>query len=140
MAIDLTFQDIETVARTIDGEAATESRAGQFAVACVVMNRVLARSWWGRTPTTVCVKKWQFSCWNADNPRLKTIQNRALPYLRDKGWFDDALKAARVAGTAGDPSCGACHYHADYIAVPKWAKGHEPVAVIGRHLFYAGIR
>ena len=39
-------------------------------------------------------------------------------------------------GEIADPTAGADHYCADYIAAPKWARGRTPTAKIGRHLFF----
>src|SRR5688500_4029200 len=62
--------DLDTLARTLWGEARGEGRNGMQAVANVIMNRYkLARSnsgyarQWGRTVAEVCRKKYQFSCW-----------------------------------------------------------------------------
>ena len=41
-----------------------------------------------------------------------------------------------MAGEIADPTGGADHYYADYIAAPKWARGRTPTARIGRHLFF----
>jgi hypothetical protein len=60
----ITHDDVDTLARTIYGEARGENMLGKRAVAHVILNRVKANSWWGKTIAGVCRYKWQFSCWN----------------------------------------------------------------------------
>ena len=127
---------IDTLARTLWGEARGENLAGQEAVASVILNRVAVAHrhggayWWGHDIITVCRKPFQFSCWNADDPnRTKLEQVKG-----DDKIFAQCLRIARraVAGTLTDRTT---HYHTDTIR-PSWARGRTPLAVIGRHLFY----
>ncbi len=132
---------VDTLARTIYGEARGEPVRGKEAVAAVVMNRV-ARAmerggwWWGSSVIEVCRRPWQFSCWNADDPNRAQIE-RADESDRE---FASCARIARraVAGALEDPTQGATHYHAKGIA-PPWAKAREPSAVIGRHRFYNNV-
>lgn len=135
---------VDTLARTLWGEARGEGRLGMAAVAAVIMNRVAVarqhgnRFWWGHDVTSVCRKPWQFSCWNEDDPnraKLATV-------TADDSAFDTALQIARQAVTgmlrdltAPPDAPGATHYHAQGIT-PGWAVGQRPIAAIGRHLFY----
>ena len=129
----------DILARTIYGEARGESVRGKEAVAAVVMNRVRrAREaggtyWWGGTVEAVCQRPWQFSCWNAGDP------NRVKIEAVDDGnrVFQTCRRIARraLAGTLGDPTEGATHYHAKSVN-PPWARGRAPSAEIGHHLFY----
>jgi len=129
---------VDTLARTIWGEARGEPQKGMEAVAAVVLNRVAhARKkggyWWGDTIIGVCQKPYQFSCWNRSDPSY-----RKLIAVTDRNiHFATCLRIARraVAGALPDPTAGATHYHADYIA-PYWASGETPTAIIGRHIFY----
>jgi hypothetical protein len=111
-------------------------------VACVVLNRVaLARAkggrfWWGNDIVTVCLKPWQFSCWNPSDP------NRAkLDAVRPGNKvFDQCLRIAAeaVAGRLADSVNGATHYHVEGLA-PPWARGREPAAQVGKHVFYSDV-
>jgi N-acetylmuramoyl-L-alanine amidase len=132
---------LDTLARTIYGEARGEGVRGMEAVAAVVLNRAaLAASgrirWWGRTVEDVCRHPWQFSCWNPGDP------NRAVLLAVQAGdpVFDIALRVARraLAGALQDPTDGATHYHARSV-FPSWADGRSPSAVIGNHVFYNDI-
>jgi len=129
---------VDILARTLYGEARGEPVRGQEAVAAVVVNRVRrARErggyWWGTTIVEVCLKPWQFSCWNGNDPNRPKI----LAVNPDDRRFAACLRIARraVAGALADPTDGATHYHA-LGRPPLWAVGREPSAVIGRHRFY----
>ena len=76
------LMDIDTLARTLYGEARGESRQGKIAVACVVLNRVKRKKMCGwrdingyrvATVAATCLKPWQFSCWNKNDPNRKII-------------------------------------------------------------------
>ncbi|SOD92548.1 cell wall hydrolase [Caenispirillum bisanense] len=136
---DLLADPVEVLARTLWGEARGEPVRGQEAVAAVVLNRVAraqargGRWWWGASVTEVCLKPWQFSCWNANDPN----RPRLLALTPQTRGFAGALRIARraVAGNLADPTDGATHYHARGIH-PPWAWRLVPCAEIGRHLFY----
>ena len=131
--------EIDTLARTIWGEARGEGQTGMEAVANVVLNRVQvaeengSKFWWGNDIITVCQKPYQFSCWNRSDPSFKKLQ----AVTEDNLYFVSSLRIARraVIGQLEDHTKGATHYHADYVS-PYWAKGEEPTITIGRHIFY----
>ncbi len=127
----------DTLARTIYGEARGEPVRGKEAVAAVVMNRVRrARAaggsyWWGGSVEEVCRRPWQFSCWNPGDPNRAKLQAVG----DDNRVFQSCQRIARraLAGTLGDPTEGATHYHAKSVN-PPWARGKAPAAEIGNHL------
>lgn len=132
---------IDVLARTIYGEARGEPVRGKEAVACVILNRVKhaqARGgyWWGNTIEEVCLKPWQFSCWNPDDPNRARIE-AVRPGHRV---FDSCLRIARraVSGTLNDVTDGATHYHTRDV-LPPWSRGRPVCAEFGRHLFYKDI-
>ena len=132
---------VETLARTIYGEARGERVLGKEAVAAVVLNRVRrarrhGRYWWGSTIHEVCRRPWQFSCWNASDPnraKIEAVDGRNRT-------FRTCLRVAERAlrGELEDPTDGATHYHAAGVA-PPWSRGRRPSAEIGRHIFYNDI-
>ncbi len=136
-----TDQDEDVLARTVWGEARGESVRGMEAVACVVMNRVaVARAhggafWWGGTVVEVCKKKWQFSCWNEDDPNREKV----MAVNERDAEFRIAKRIARraVKGALEDPTGGATHYHVEGV-MPKWVTDPrmEEMKKIGRHVFY----
>lgn len=133
-----TADAVDTLARTVWGEARGEPVRGMEAVAAVIVNRVVLAqrrggAWWGDTIVAVCRKPWQFSCWNHDDPnRPKLMAVTAADPV-----FAACLRIARraVAGVLEDPVQGATHYHARDVS-PGWAAGLVPCAEIGDHLFY----
>jgi len=84
-----------------------------------------------QTPSEVCLKKWQFSCWNGK--KLKDLEHLLK--------VPQAKYAITVAKNVKNLSRGfigyANHYHATWMKKkPYWAKGQKPVKVIGQHAFY----
>lgn len=140
-------RDIDTLARTLYGEARGEDRQGKIAVACVVLNRVKKRIMAGyriiggvKVPTidATCLKPWQFSCWNDNDPNKKIIQNVDLTNKRFAECYEIATMAAN--GELEDITKGATHYYNPKACnQPKWAKGKTPCVVLGHHLFFNNI-
>lgn len=135
--------DIDILARTIYGEARGEGAEGMEAVACVVINRYKSRKWYCgynlkdgvKVPsiTQTCLKKFQFSCWNKNDPNLQEIR-KVTP--EDK-IFKQCLQIARnaVCGKLKDFTNGAVYYHTKGIK-PKWAEHKSPCYEVKQHLFY----
>jgi N-acetylmuramoyl-L-alanine amidase len=139
---------LDVLARTLWGEAggtggfSAVGRKALEAVAWVVLNRVARPRWWGTTVETVCLKAWQFSCWNANNPRLPQI--RAVDETDGPFVACRAVAAGALAGSLPpDPTLGATHYYASFLdaqgRAPSWAGGLSPTAVIGGHKFFKDI-
>jgi len=133
--------DVDTLARTLFGEARGELVRGKEAVASVIINRVKRAKdrggyWWGDSVSAVCRRAWQFSCWNENDPNREKIESVEL----DNKVFACCMRIARraVAGVLNDPTGGAMHYHTRGIA-PPWARDRKPCAEIGHHLFYNNI-
>ena len=137
--------DIDLTARTVWGEARGEPDIGRLAVAWVIRNRAwVTPGWYGRgvegcvddSPAAVCLKRRQFSCWNADDP------NRALveAVTADDPVFLGCLTIARgvltdAAGFDVDPTGGATHYYAAWMdPPPAWARDRDYLT-IGGHRF-----
>lgn len=146
----MTDRDIDTLARTLVGEARGEGMQGMEAVAAVIMNRVKAARrfiannaryhplFGDGSPAAACLARWQFSCWNQNDPNREYIE--AL----DEGdrCFRDALFLARVAvaGDLVDHTNGATHYYARSMKQPPpWAAGKTPCAEIRNHLFFKDV-
>ncbi len=120
-------RETKIIAITILAEARGEGEAGMYAVAAVIAQRAFERK---RTPSAVCLKKWQFSCWNGK--RLKDLEHLLkVPQARY------ALALARNIKLLSRDYVGyANHYHNNKIKLPYWAKGEKPVKTIGNHIFY----
>jgi len=131
--------DIETLARTIWGEARGEGKAGMEAVASVIMNRVKKPRWWGRDVQSICLKPSQFSCWLKDDPSCKANYEKMISVTDIDPQYAQALVIAEraVAKTLRDPTGGATHYHASTMEkYPAWSKKYKKTIHIGNHIFY----
>ena len=130
--IDNSTDPLRAMAATIWGEARGEPFEGKVAVAWVIINRSRMPGWWGEDIRSVCTARWQFSCWfDAQAERVRFVDERNEKFA---ACLDVAKRV--MAGEIADPTGGADHYYADYIAAPKWARGRTPTAKIGRHLFF----
>ena len=117
--------DLDTLARTIYGEARNQGMPGMIAAGWTIRNRAEKDlgndglpDWWGEGIVGVCKRPWQYSCWNANDPnRVKLLAVTA----RD-GAFKSCLAAAKgvLTGQYTDPTKGSTHYHTKAVR-PKWA-------------------
>jgi len=113
--------ELTCLAKVIVHESGNQPRAGQLAVAQVVMNRVHS----GRFAPTICgvvMQRGQFFNVHAYNPR------------HDTRWFQ-ALEVARQArdGNAEPVMQGALFFHAAYAGP---FRGRTRLGRIGGHIFY----
>lgn len=122
----------KAIMQTMWGEARGESDRGKIAVACVILNRVEEKSWMGKDPFEVCHQKWQFSCWNKNDPNCDKIKK--LPkevYVN----YMPLLKQAKKE----DITNGALHYKVKGHKA-SWHSGEKPCAVFGNHEFFNNIK
>lgn len=133
--------DVDVLARTLYGEARGESYRGKQAVANVIVNRYkegknspAKRRMWGDSIANVCLKPWQFSCWNENDPNREIIMN-ITPDANSaiKQCFEIARLA--VAGKLPDITNGATYYHTTAVA-PSWSRGKQPDLQIATHVFF----
>ena len=119
--------ETKIIAITILAEARGEGHGGMYAVAAVIAQRAFERK---RTPTEICLKPYQFSCWNGK--KLKDLEHLLkVPQAK----YAIAL-AKNIKLLSRDFVGFANHYHNNKIKAPYWAKGQKPVKVIGNHIFY----
>lgn len=134
----MTDVNIDTVARTLYGEARNQGAEGQQAVANVIMNRLAKKSWYGATPYGVCMKPGQFSCWNPGDPNKPVITH----VTADDAIFAQCLDIAAQAvdGRLPDITDGATHYKVVGTKA-SWDKGDVlvPCKVIGQHEFFNNV-
>lgn len=129
--------DVDTLARTLYGEAKARDELDAAAIAAVVMNRVAYPNW-PSTVAAVCMQPWQFSCWNQSDPNRQRILNAKVTDL----WFRKCQEIAEktIAGHLGDHIGKATHYYARSMKrPPKWAKGKTPSHQTAGHLFFNDI-
>ena len=130
---------LDIVALTLWGEGRGEGRDGQIAIWHVINNRANASKthpcylFGDGTMSSACLVKYQFSCWNANDPnRDKILAMNA----NDPGYIY-ALESARRAAATFDPTSGATHYKVSSIPWPKdWGVKVDPLITIGHHSFY----
>jgi spore germination cell wall hydrolase CwlJ-like protein len=124
-------KDRDILARTLWGEARGEGLAGQIAVAWTIRNRVndgKAKSWWGEGYAGVCLKPYQFSCWNKNDPNYPYLSGAKPIPLKQ---FAQAQRAADlvISGqepdiTRGDPLLR--HHHAEGAGLGQGRHGDVP--------------
>lgn len=126
------------LARTLYGEARGEGRTGMEAVASVILYRANNPGWWGRNVKDVCLKPFQFSCWNSDDPNRALILSK-FPNQQDH-IFDLAFEIAGQAlnGQITDRTNGASHYAVTGLE-RDWMRGAQVAAKLGAHTFYKGV-
>ena len=125
----------QIVARTAWGEARGGGQIGIQSVCNVVMNRARHPRWWGSTPIEVCLKPWQFSCWNMNDPN----RSKLLAVSASDADFAAALDlaAAALTGELPDITGGADSYYAAYLSTPPdWAANATFTAEVAGQLFY----
>jgi len=133
--------DADILARTVFGEARGENLDGQEAIASVVLNRLAFSKakggyWWGNSVRDICLKPWQFSCWNKNDVNYKIITKADENNQAFKMAKRIALRA--ISGFLTDKTRGSTHYHTKSVR-PKWSIGKIPAAEIGSHFFYNDI-
>ncbi len=129
--MNLAPDDLDTLTRTVVGEAADQPDQGQQAVASTVFNRLNAGTY-GKSLHDVILAPKQFSAWN-DPRKLIAIDPNSKDYKRAASNVQ-----AAAADDATDYSGGATHYFAPALMngkTPTWAKNQT--AEIGGHRFFA---
>ncbi len=148
----MTDINVDTVARTICGEARSQGQSGMADVACVIVNRAdIAASYVAAhsknhplfgdgTDASACTANWhgvyQFSCWTPGDPNLPIIQNLNI----GMAIFRQALDIAQQAcgGELDDRTMNSTHYKV-IGTYASWAVGKTPCYTNQQHEFYNNI-
>jgi hypothetical protein len=122
----------ECLAQAVWYEAASESEAGQRAVAQVVLNRVAHPSW----PASVCGVVYQGSQRSTGCQFTFTCDGSLARRPAGASW----ARAQRIAadapsGSVYAPVGHATHYHTLWVN-PQWAGSLDHIGTIGAHRFY----
>lgn len=127
-------RELDVVARTIWGEAGELGEEAMNAVAAVILNRRSYGKWMGGTALEVCLRPYQFRCWDVSSP--------AIHRMRVPPPDDSSLQMAReiagkalASGIVPDPTQGATRYHPEWV-VPAWAERRQILARIAGLWFY----
>jgi len=130
------FSDTEIMAKTLFGEARGSALETKQAVANVIMNRVKEPRWWGSDVRSVCLKPYQFSCWNQSDPNRPVIvaATAADPV------YEQCLELASraMAGNLPD-STGGCDSYCVVGTNPAWAQKLTPYFTSGNMNFYVTV-
>jgi N-acetylmuramoyl-L-alanine amidase len=118
-------RDYETLKKTIYLEARGESREGQIAVACVIINRAIK---WGMSIHDVCMQRYQFECWN-DGMDTTIRDHRAYASIDE--WLPRVLD-----GSIPDNTYGSDHYNNPAKENASWVHNVNRTVKIGNHQFY----
>jgi len=129
----LSEADLDTLVRTLHGEVRGEPRDGAIAVVHVIRNRAVRR---GTNAATECLRPWQFSCWNANDPNRKVITSLRPESEAYRHW----VAIAREAWARPDITGGALHYFNPAVAQPAWRNEGKETLRIGGHVFRAGVK
>ncbi|GHU12712.1 hypothetical protein FACS189449_06880 [Alphaproteobacteria bacterium] len=130
-----TEQDLDTLSRTIYGEARGEfykyGVLSFIAVANVVVNRKNKK--FAETIHDVCKAPYQFSCWNKNDPNHKKITEQ----IGNCAIFRKCIEVAKnvLVERWPDITDGCDHYHQKCIK-PYWAAYMQPKRILGSHYFY----
>ncbi len=123
---------LECLAQAVWYEAATESEAGQRAVAQVVLNRVAHPAW----PASVCGVVYQGSDRVTGCQFTFTCDGSLARRAGGASWARaQAIAAEALAGKVYAPVGHATHYHTLWVN-PYWASTLDHVGTIGAHRFY----
>lgn len=120
------------LAQAIWYEAASESEAGQRAVAQVVLNRVAHRNW----PGSVCGVVYQGSNRSTGCQFTFTCDGSLRRRTSGRTWERaQQIASEALAGSVYAPVGHATHYHTLWVN-PYWASSLDHVGTIGAHRFY----
>lgn len=122
----------ECLAQAIWYEAASESEAGQRAVAQVVLNRVAHPSW----PASVCGVVYQGSERKTGCQFTFTCDGSLARRPSGTSWARaQRIASEALAGSVYAPVGHATHYHTLWVN-PYWADTLDHIGTIGAHRFY----
>ncbi len=121
-AANRSSNDVQLLARCVNGEARGEPYEGQVAVAAVILNRVRHPSF----PNTIAGVIYQPRAFTA------TVDGQInVPISTDSTVY----KACQDAMNGWDPSNGAVYYYNPRKTTNQWIFSREVVKVIGNHRF-----
>jgi spore germination cell wall hydrolase CwlJ-like protein len=138
--------EVTCMAKNIFYEAAIESTAGKLAVAHVTLNRVDSK-WF---PNSVCEVVYDGPHYTGSNGKQFPVRDRCQFSWYCDGKGDDPREGSRLWEDSQelakyvllrqeelpDITDGALHYHASYIAAPRWTARKKITTKIDTHIFY----
>ena len=139
-------KEVMCMAKNIFYEAAVESTAGKLAVAHVTLNRVDSQYF----PNTVCEVVYDGLHYTHSTGKKMPVRDRCQFSWYCDGKGDDPREGSRLWEDSQelakyvllrqeelpDITDGALHYHASYIAAPRWTARKKITTKIDTHIFY----
>lgn len=117
-----TENDVQLLARCVNGEARGEPYEGQVAVAAVILNRVKSPSF----PNSIAGVIYQPGAFTAVNDGQINV-----PIDPNS----DVYRACQEAMNGSDPSGGAIYYYNPAKTTNQWIYSRQVVKTIGKHKF-----
>lgn len=136
------LDDEKVFALTLYGEARGEPIEGQISVANVIMNRFLDNSHEYKSIKDVCLKPFQFSCWNINDPNRDLLLKKAIeidytndPILKQCKWIVEGIINREIIDNTKD-----AHYYMVTSEFkndpPSWVKNPNDIMEVGKHTFF----
>ena len=129
---------------TIVGEARSESIDNQAAIGCVIRNRMFANPDRYRSYKDVCLRPYQFPCWNNEGMKVKLLEIAQIlikgeiiknPTLRQCMFVSRGIETWEI----NDNTHNSNHYLPKDIYYsperPLWANGAKTMIEKGNHIF-----
>ena len=116
------YQERNILAKTLYYEAGSTCDIQEVLhIGYVIRNRVDGSKWYGKNYIEVCLKKWQFSCWNGkdlnDIEKINITNRRYKICLMVSEYIMDLPKKE-----IPDYMTGVCHYYEPTLVRPDWAR------------------
>lgn len=131
------LDDVGILQCCIWGEARGESLDGKVAVGNVVKNRVEHPGWWGDDWHSVCLKRWQFSCFNPNDPNFPKMLEGVKARWSDPLWREIWWIAKGIIGKKWQDNTNGANHYCHIRINPSWSRDRHEVARIGNHKFFA---
>lgn len=131
--------DEEILTLTMIGEARGEPIEGLLAVGSVIRNRVNALK---KSVKDVCLAKYQFSCWNTNDPNRKLLEALVIDKIRTQREFSmiGYVAAGIYKNILRDNTSGAQYYMTlklyNSAGRPEWSSGAKDPSIYGHHIFF----
>ena len=107
-----------------------------YFLAWVIRNRVKRGGWFGKGYDGVCLKPWQFSCWN--NKTKKQIEKIDLDGKFRYMVCQAIAEIVSKAPAKWNPIPATCYYYNPELVCPKWARKFKRVYPVLKliHIFF----
>lgn len=133
---DYTFEEVGLLTSMIACEAGTESKLGKEAAAWVAKT---LHDKTDKSYTDVLLEPGVFTCWQleADSPQAELRDHYCEVLTLEECQEVLSVAINVINGWVPNPCPGATHFfNPSLVKEPAWARGKEPLCIIGGHHFY----